>query len=100
MAHAGGGLMKDRDMFRAARHLADDDREVRHDVELQIPDSQRSSKRLYSVADAAEALAIRRKHVYTLISRGELSTVAIGRRRLIPNDELDRYIRQLMNEGG
>jgi hypothetical protein len=42
--------------------------------------------------------AIRRKHVYTLMSRGKLSTVTIGRRRLILNDEPARYIRTLMIE--
>jgi excisionase family DNA binding protein len=89
-------LKEDRDMFRATRP-SDDDREP--NTFSKAPDIERSnSKKLFSVADAAEVLAISRKHVYALINRGELSTVAIGRRRLIVNDELDRYIAKLVNE--
>jgi excisionase family DNA binding protein len=53
-------------------------------------------KRLYSVAAAAQSLSITRKHLYTLIGRGEIATVTIGRRRLVPATELDRYVDYLV----
>jgi excisionase family DNA binding protein len=54
-------------------------------------------KKLYSMAAAAEALSITRKHLYTLMNRGEITTVSIGRRRLIPADELDRFVQHLVH---
>ena len=39
---------------------------------------------LYSVADAARALGIGRSKTYELIATGQLQTVTIGRRRLVP----------------
>ena len=57
-------------------------------------------KRLYSVAAAAEALSITRKHLYTLIGRGEIATVTIGRRRLISAVELDRFVEHLITLAG
>jgi excisionase family DNA binding protein len=54
-------------------------------------------KRLYSVAAAADSLSITRKHLYTLIGRGEIATVTIGRRRLVPATELDRFVDYLVS---
>jgi excisionase family DNA binding protein len=91
--------MEDRDMFRATRQTDDNDREPSATLSFRAPENQGCNrKKLYSVGDAAETLAISRKHVYALINRGELSTVAIGRRRLIVNNELDPYIGKLMDE--
>lgn len=57
-------------------------------------------KKLHSVKEAAEMLSITRKHLYTLIGRGEISTVTIGRRRLIPAAELDRFVEDLIRSAG
>ena len=39
---------------------------------------------LYTVLDAARALALGRTKVYELIASGELESVRVGRRRLVP----------------
>lgn len=38
----------------------------------------------YSVSEAAEAIGIGRSMLYTLLGRGELQSVRVGRRTLIP----------------
>ena len=38
----------------------------------------------YSVSEAAEAIGISRSKLYTLLGRGELQSVRVGRRTLIP----------------
>jgi excisionase family DNA binding protein len=59
--------------------------------------SEPDRKRLYSVAAAADSLSITRKHLYTLIGRGEIATVTIGRRRLVSATELDRFVDHLVS---
>jgi excisionase family DNA binding protein len=44
----------------------------------------------YSPAEAAAAIGVTRKHIYTLINRGELRSTLIGRARRIPCTELER----------
>lgn len=49
---------------------------------------------LWSPAEAAARLGLRsRSAVYDLINAGELRSLKIGARRLIPDDELRRFIR-------
>ena len=45
-------------------------------------------ERLLSIPEAAEALGIGRTAVYDLIGRGELRTLKVGRRRLVPASAL------------
>ena len=45
--------------------------------------------------EAAELLGVSRSYLYTLIDRGDLRRVKLGRRSLIPADE----IRRLLEEG-
>lgn len=52
--------------------------------------------RLIRVADAAAALGIGRTTAYTLIDSGELSTVTVGRRRLVVATSLDKYVARLV----
>jgi excisionase family DNA binding protein len=42
----------------------------------------------YSPAEAAAALGCTRQHIQNLIARGELASVKLGRRRLIPRQVL------------
>ena len=42
--------------------------------------------------DAAQALGIGRTKMFELIHNGDISTVAIGRRRLVPVDELHSFV--------
>jgi excisionase family DNA binding protein len=48
-----------------------------------------------SMSEAAEALGIGRSMIYQLASSGELPSIHIGKRRLIPVHALDEWIRSL-----
>ena len=50
---------------------------------------------LLSVTEAAGMLGIGRTHVFQLLGRGDLESVAIGRRRLVPVSAIERYVRSL-----
>ena len=50
---------------------------------------------LYRVDEAAEALRISRSVIYELIRSGQLRTVKVGRRRLVPVQALDEYVATL-----
>lgn len=45
----------------------------------------------HSLDETAELLGIGRSGLYNIISAGELKTVHIGRRHLVPADELEAY---------
>lgn len=50
---------------------------------------------LHPVADAAEILGVGRSTIYRLIAAGEIGTVKIGRRTLVAQTELERYVATL-----
>ncbi|RIK16416.1 MAG: ethanolamine utilization protein EutA [Acidobacteria bacterium] len=50
---------------------------------------------LHPIPDAATVLGIGRSTLYELIAAGKIRTVKIGRRTLIAQDELERYVREL-----
>ncbi|KJK12836.1 excisionase [Terrabacter sp. 28] len=50
---------------------------------------------LYRVDEAAEALRISRSVIYELIRSGQLRTVKVGRRRLVPVQALGDYVASL-----
>jgi excisionase family DNA binding protein len=45
-----------------------------------------------SIVEAGAALGVSRPTIYVMIQRGQLRTVLIGRRRLIPVSELERIL--------
>jgi excisionase family DNA binding protein len=53
---------------------------------------------LHSVPEAAGALGIGRSLLYELLAAGEIASVSIGRRRLIPADALAAYVERLRRE--
>jgi excisionase family DNA binding protein len=55
-------------------------------------------KLAYSVDEACSALSIGRTAVFDLLRRGEIASVKVGRRRLIPVASLDAYLAQLVAE--
>lgn len=55
---------------------------------------------LHPVDDAADNIGIGRSKMYLLIAAGEINTVKIGRRTLIPHDELVRYVDSLRDTNG
>jgi excisionase family DNA binding protein len=50
------------------------------------------ASRALSVAEAARRLGIGRSALYAAIARGEVASVRIGRRRLIPEAEVARLL--------
>jgi len=48
------------------------------------------TKVLFSVPDAASQLSVTARHLWNLVAKGEIRTVSLGRRRLIPASELAR----------
>jgi excisionase family DNA binding protein len=51
-------------------------------------------RRLLSVDETAHALHISGRHLRDLISRGHVRAVRLGRRVLVPREELDRLARE------
>lgn len=49
-------------------------------------------KLAYSVDEAIEATTVGRSKLYELMASGELESVQVGRRRLIPADALRRFM--------
>ena len=49
-------------------------------------------KTAYSVAEAAELLGVSRSIAYTAIQRGDLPSLRIGRRILVPRDALEQML--------
>ena len=50
---------------------------------------------LHPIPDAAEVLGIGRSTLYELIAEKKIAAIKIGRRTLIAQDELERYVRSL-----
>jgi excisionase family DNA binding protein len=53
---------------------------------------------LLNIPEAACALGIGRSLLYELLAGGEIASVSIGRRRLIPADALAAYVERLRKE--
>lgn len=47
---------------------------------------------LYNVGEAAEALRLSKCAIYELIRSGQLRTVKVGRRRLVPVEALSEWV--------
>ncbi len=54
-----------------------------------------SDRLLYAIPDAANQLSVSARVLERLIADGEVSTVKIGRRRLVPAEALEDYIKRL-----
>lgn len=55
-----------------------------------------STPRLHQVPVAMERLSVGRTRIYELIESGELRSVKVGRRRLIPEAAIVEYIDRLI----
>lgn len=61
---------------------------------LHAPELSRPSpERLVSVAEAAERLGVARSTAYLLISGGQLKSVKLRKRRMVPEGEINRLAR-------
>ena len=50
---------------------------------------------LFAITEAATILGIGRTNVYTLLKQGQLRSVKIGGRRLIPRQALEQFVHDL-----
>jgi excisionase family DNA binding protein len=51
---------------------------------------------LYTIGDVSQLLGgIARSYVYELLARGALSSIKLGRRRLIARQDLEEYVERL-----
>jgi excisionase family DNA binding protein len=55
-------------------------------------------KKLLNPAEAAEMIGISRTKVYELLAGGQIASVKIGARRLVPVEKIDEYIETLLRE--
>lgn len=56
------------------------------------PERPSAGPQAFTVEEAAERLRIGRTLMYDLIRRGEVGTIQLGRRRVVPASELDRLL--------
>ena len=54
-----------------------------------------SARKLWEREDAAQQLSISPRVLDRLIASGELESVKIGRRRLVPDECLDAFVKRL-----
>lgn len=54
---------------------------------------------LHPTAEAAALIGVGRSTLYELVKSGEIKTVKIGRRTLIADDELQRFVASLVKTG-
>lgn len=55
---------------------------------------------LLTMTEASEHLRISRWSLYQLINRQQIATITIGRRRLVPATEIERFVGSLATTGG
>jgi excisionase family DNA binding protein len=55
---------------------------------------------LFSIKDAAAQLGISRGTMYELVNRGEIESISLGRRRLVPRAKLAEFVENRVSEGG
>ena len=53
---------------------------------------------MYPIPEAADQIGISARVMERLIKGGQISSVLIGRRRLVPHDALEDYIGRLVKE--
>lgn len=54
--------------------------------------SQSGTRKAYSVEEVAEMLGVGRTHAYAMVKSGELPSVRLGRRLLVPAAALDKLL--------
>lgn len=54
-----------------------------------------TTRLLYAIPDAADQISVSARVMERLISDGEVESVKVGRRRLVPHDALTDYIDRL-----
>jgi predicted DNA-binding transcriptional regulator AlpA len=67
--------------------------------EADVPDSQQAPRMLYSIPDVMNAISCKRSLVYGLIKSGELERVKIGKRALVTESSLVRFVARRVQAG-
>lgn len=57
-----------------------------------MPNDHEAHARLFSIVAVSRTLGVSRNTVFTLLRTGKLGFVRIGRRRLIPETAIDKFI--------
>jgi excisionase family DNA binding protein len=57
-----------------------------------------SDKLLHGISESAKLLDLGRSSMYRLVNSGRVRTVKLGQRTLIPHDELERLVAELVAE--
>jgi excisionase family DNA binding protein len=65
---------------------------LRDDLRAESEAWAHSPERLFSITEAAELLAIGRTLTYDLIGQGQLRSIRVGRRRLVPQSAIDELV--------
>lgn len=72
--------------------------EIQHDP--LVSNTTPIDRRLLTIREAAEALAIGRSHAYDLVLKGQIESVVVGVRcRRVPVTAIDDYVRKLSTQG-
>jgi excisionase family DNA binding protein len=67
-------------------------------TEVQQSRPSKLERLLFPINDALEIMGVSRTKLFALIASGEIESVKIGRRRLIPYDSMVRFIERLRAE--
>ena len=54
----------------------------------------------FSIEEAARALGVGRSLIFTLLKEGQLKSIRVGRRRLIPSGELQAFLDRQAQKAG
>jgi len=60
-------------------------------------DGPRPPQLAYAIPDAAAQLGVGRTTIYGLIDAGEIQTIHIGRRRVVPRSSLEAYLERRLD---
>ena len=61
--------------------------------DIQVVDSTAAVGSLISIDEAARRLSITSRHLHRILGRGEIATVRIDGRRLIPVEAVEQFVR-------
>lgn len=83
--------------MRMPDRLADALRTLADAIRAEIRDglAEQSQAELLSIPDAAARMGVGRTTVYAELASGRLRSIRVGRRRLIPADAIQEYVKEV-----
>lgn len=67
---------------------------------MDFPKHEDRASECYSMVEAAKQLGVSRNTVFALVADRSLGSIRIGRRRLVPRIEIERFVASRLREGG